>query len=110
MQEKRAIGVGRCGAGGRRGMAGLSAVLAAAVLGGVLAAGGCGPSKRRPVEVDVSGVPAEVLASFRRDQPNSIIRGGRAVPEGYRIDYWSPLRKREWVVYNLEGDKLKSSQ
>lgn len=84
-------------------------VLALALSLAAAAGGGCGPSKKRPVEADVSGIPAPVLASFRRDQPNSIIRGGRATDDGFRIDYWTPLRKKHWVLYNLDGDKLKTS-
>lgn len=100
----------RTGRAGRRSLGHGFAAVVAVALGLCLGVVGCGPSKKRPVEVDVSAVPESVLAAFRRDQPNSVIRGGGAVRDGYRIDYWSPLRKREWVVYNLEGDKLRSSQ
>jgi len=69
----------------------------------------CGPSKKRPTEIDVSGVPQPILESFRRDQPNSIVRGVGQRDDGYRIDYFSPLRDKEWSLYNAAGDKIKSS-
>lgn len=82
-------------------------VLLAALL---LAHLSCGPSKKRPVEVDVTGIPQVILDSFRRHQPNSFIRGFRQTDAGFRIDYITPLRRREWMLFNAEGDRISDSE
>jgi hypothetical protein len=86
------------------------AVIAAVGLAAVLTAWSCGPSKVRPKEAELSGLPEPVVAAFRRGQPNSIITGFREVSEGYRVDYLTPLRKKEWAVYNASGDRLRDSE
>lgn len=72
---------------------------------------GCGPSRTRPTEVDVSGVPAPVIEQFRRDRPNSIIldaskRQGDGGEE-WRIVQYTPRADKKVTVYSAEGVKLR---
>lgn len=84
-------------------------VLAVAV--GMLSAEGCARKKTLPKEVDVSGVPAPIIESFRREKPNSIILAAEPVtgkdgPE-WRITEFTPRYAKKTSYYNPEGDKLR---
>lgn len=89
----------------------LSGLILALMFGAMSTAGGCGPSKRRPAEADVSGVPAAVIEQFRRDFPNGIILGAREVrgdsgPE-WRIEQYTPIAARKTTWYSAEGVKVR---
>lgn len=88
-------------------------VVAVLMLGsaGAVGLGGCGPSKKRPKEADVSVVPAAVLESFRRERPNSIILEAREVrgKDGaeWRIKQYTPRAEKKVTYYTVDGDKLR---
>lgn len=78
----------------------------------VVAIGGCGPSKTRPKEADLSGVPGPVVEQFRRDFPNDIVlstreeKGEEGATE-WEIYHYTPLAKEKSTWYSVEGVKLR---
>lgn len=77
--------------------------------------GGCGPSKTRPKEADVSGIPPVVLEQFRRDFPNDIILWSKSekadsngnTGEEWEIYHYTPLAKKKSTWYSADGVKLR---
>lgn len=74
----------------------------------LMTGGGCGPSKKAPKEGDVSMIPPEALAAFRREQPNAVILKAHAVEHGnWELLVSSPRREKKVYLYTPEGDLLK---
>jgi hypothetical protein len=85
-------------------------VCAVLIVAALVLVGGCGPTRKRPAEADVSGIPAPVLGSFRRERPNNIILDAREVNVGkdarWRITHFTPRAATKVTLYSPDGDKI----